>query len=496
MNSSNKTYRLITGLLVLNIVALLAFIIYILCTRPLHIFDEAVYANNVLHMAQHNEWLVYKDNGAINHFNTKPPLALYLQALCLKLFSYGEFSSRIPTLIALLAIILLFFHYTRKWKLNIAVAIIATYILLTTPGAIRTHVFLSGDLDGMLTLFLSLLIFNHLHQLQKRSLTSQSLRVMFIAFTLAFFTKSTAALLVIPSVAITYLSEGMLTKVLKKPIFYVYALTSLAVIASYYIIREKYDPGYFSLAFGSEGKRYFANVLDWHRETFWFYLQATVSKLNPVYTLLTAVLVVPFFTSGSSKNKPLVKNALLTCLIYLIIISIPQIKLEWYEAPIYPVWSFALAVMVYEVLRNVLEQSQKLVQRIAMLLALLVLPALQTVVFCKVVYTNQQYTEPEEKEGDFIKQLIHDQHVPTTLLINEEGRSPEQMEVLNYYVTALQQKHLAISIKRNVEDVKVNETLIVIDKPKLDSLNGRFYTTPLYKSAEGNYLRVNSLKMK
>ncbi|MEZ5057307.1 MAG: hypothetical protein R2879_09760 [Saprospiraceae bacterium] len=58
---------------------------------PIRIWDEAIYANNSLEMSQGDDWFILKNNGEPNLYNTKPPLMIWSQAICIKLFGPSGF---------------------------------------------------------------------------------------------------------------------------------------------------------------------------------------------------------------------------------------------------------------------------------------------------------------------------------------------------------------------------------------------------------------------
>lgn len=465
--------------------------------RPIHIFDEAIYANNSLEMAQNNEYMVYTNNGTINHYNTKPPFVLILQALSFKLFSYSEFALRLPTLSALAGIFFLLYRSCVTLRLPLPIGILSAYILLTTPGAIRTHVFLTGDLDGVLVFFTTLIVFNHLKQLHEKQITSCSIACLFLGFTLGYFTKSTAILLILPSIIISYAYEGLLLTLLKNRFFYLYLSLSVVAIVLYYVVREKYDPGYFDLAFTSEFKRYTSNVLPWHVQPVYFYFEKTITQLNPVYTLITAILSAPYFYLKTAKYKRIVFNLFFICITYIVVISISKVKLEWYEAPVFPLWSFALAVMIFELYFPAVKAiANKPAYRYLFFSSIFLFTTFQSIFFYNIFKYNQENIEPQEKEGSLIKQLIKTNRSSFyTVLIDAEENSAEQYDVLNFYVkSAKLNNNITINVKTNIGEVAVGDTLIVSHQPNLDSLENKFYTNTLCKNKLGKYLVIDSLK--
>ena len=110
--------HLILIVLGLSCFLLLTLILFSIYQQPIYIWDEAIYANNSLEMAQHHNYLVYTNNGVPDHYNSKPPMALWLQSISFQLFSFSEFALRLPTFLALIGIIALFYLTSKKLNEN------------------------------------------------------------------------------------------------------------------------------------------------------------------------------------------------------------------------------------------------------------------------------------------------------------------------------------------------------------------------------------------
>lgn len=120
---------------------------------PVRIWDEAIYANNALEMAQTHEYFVLQNNGAPSLYNTKPPLAIWMQSLSMELFGINELAIRLPSILAVLGIILSLLFFIRRHFANSAgAAFICGSVLLSSSGFMRDHVAATGDLDALLCL--------------------------------------------------------------------------------------------------------------------------------------------------------------------------------------------------------------------------------------------------------------------------------------------------------------------------------------------------------
>src|SRR6185295_17365300 len=96
-------------------VALLAaaVIFYRLGQHPVYWWDEARVALNSLEMLNH-PGLVVRYDGAPELWNTKPPLAIWLNALSLTLFGVNEWALRLPAALAGIGTVLAVYNFTNR----------------------------------------------------------------------------------------------------------------------------------------------------------------------------------------------------------------------------------------------------------------------------------------------------------------------------------------------------------------------------------------------
>ena len=247
---------------------IIAFSIVVMCScfflsidanKTIDIWDEAVYANNAMEMCKTGNILVYQVNGTVNNHNSKPPLVIWLEALSFKIFGYTETAFRLPTFLALTGVIALFFVLAKRLN-NIYVGIIASLCLITCRGAIRPHVFTTGDLDGVLILVTSGIFIVHLLYLMGHVNVKKYIWTQTVLFTIGYFIKSTAVLLVLPSLAISLLAAGKMAEVARSKRLYLGMTAALVTIALYYALREHYEPGYWKVVWYSEYTRLVSDI--------------------------------------------------------------------------------------------------------------------------------------------------------------------------------------------------------------------------------------------
>lgn len=163
---------------------------------PLHVFDEARLANNALEMTQNGNIWVTHYNGEPDLWNTKPPLAVWAQAICMYFFGYTELAVRLPSALCGLATALLLYWFCATAMKDRLGGLLSVLVLVTTPGYVTAHVTRTGDYDAMLILWTTaflLLGFIGLEQGRSRTLLYSLL-----ALALGILTKSVAPLFFFP----------------------------------------------------------------------------------------------------------------------------------------------------------------------------------------------------------------------------------------------------------------------------------------------------------
>src|ERR1700759_4112840 len=121
----------------LILLALLALAIVILVlgnnSVPMLLWDESRNANNALEMSRNGHWLVTYFNGAPDHWNTKPPLLIWMMALLFRAGVSPIMSVRLPSIAAGFATVLCIFLFCRFRLQDRAAGLFAGLTLLTAP---------------------------------------------------------------------------------------------------------------------------------------------------------------------------------------------------------------------------------------------------------------------------------------------------------------------------------------------------------------------------
>lgn len=307
-------------------------------------WDEARVALNSLEMMHSANPLVVTYNGQADLWNTEPPLAIWLNALSMRVFGVNELALRLPAALASVATILAVFEFTRRIA-DRSTALLASLILLGIGGYIEIHVTRTAEFDSLLVLFSTLTTFSLYFAFDSGKFYPSAVFAV-----CGFLTKGIAGLMMAPG----YLLYAILFRKDVRPAI----LPGLAVLGAaslYLIARESTEPGYLHgvwlqhiLRFGeaadgnggSAGSYAFTLMWPWQ-------LLFRYEWTQP-----------PYFATGAfpwgcvallALIRPSRPAVFLFCCAapFILLISIAATHLNWYLAPAYPLIAVlgALAVL-------------------------------------------------------------------------------------------------------------------------------------------------------
>ncbi|MDR0364857.1 MAG: glycosyltransferase family 39 protein [Bacteroidales bacterium] len=316
-------------------------------TFPIRMWDESRLAVNAYEMYRDGDIIVTRFGESPDRWNTKPPLLIWCQALCMKIFGPGEFALRLPSAMAtfLTCCFLLFFcsKYLKKYWLGF----IAVLFLITATGYVREHGTRTGDYEAMLALFttLSYLFFFIFLETNKK----KYLYYFFIGLALGVLTKSVSCLIFLPGLAVYILCQKKLLYLLKNRDFYIGLGIFLILVFGYYITRELVGPGYLKTVYGNELGGRFLHVQDEHNHNGWYYITNFIKQNRFAFswTIPTGLLIG--LLSKDQKVKRLTLYSFIMIIGYTLFISISKTKLNWYDHPLYPFLAILAGLFCYTI---------------------------------------------------------------------------------------------------------------------------------------------------
>lgn len=432
---------------------------YLLGHPSIYIWDEAVYVNASWDMAHGASWLV-----PVNPtYNTKPPLVLWLQALCLKVIPSAEWAVRLPSAWAVSGILLMLQYALKRWGFDIWTRVLVLICFVANEGFIRHHIGRTGDLDAVMSFFMTAYALTLLDAIVQRRWTHRHVVAFFIAVVGAFYSKSIGGWLLLAPLLFVWLLSP-LRIVLIRPRFWIAGASALMVCMAYYLVREMMQPGYLDLVIHSEYMRMFSNVMPWHEHGPAYYfsnfkLLGTYYPWNIVLALSTVTGL--FFIKDSKVKEHLIRWIILGAG-FMLMITIPAVKLEWYDAPAYPWFALIIGGVIGHFVSRAPESMRWLILIPAALLLWRKMDFIQKDQFAR---------HPFEYEGAMLRDVK--EMMPNKVYMEVEH--PEHQLQLDFY-----RKWIAEQTGKNVEvvdtisNVVEGDQLLISQKPALEKIQSLY----------------------
>ncbi|HKC36256.1 MAG TPA: glycosyltransferase family 39 protein [Chitinophagaceae bacterium] len=476
------------------LVALCFCLCYHFLQPGLKSWDEAVYANNAIEMSKNGHYWVMYNDGQPDFFNTKPPLVIWLQSLFISIFGVNEFAVRLPSFISLFLVVIFLFRFLKRRTNSIALPYMAEGILLSSYGFTGFHGFATGDLDATLCLWTtlySLIIFDKII-LDDGMPPPKWMYISGLFFFLAFLTKSAAALLPLPGLLVSLFLFKRQSIVFRNKNFYATLFILISLIAGYYLMMEYKQPGYFSHAWQSEYKRIYSNIMPWHSHSFFYYFKNLGFRFFPwVWLLIPSIFLALRSKSGTIKRLTLFCSVFVAC--YFLIISIPSVKLEWYDIPAYPFLAIIASVAFLELLNRVKLFFKNKKKEIC--LSGLMLFSLLTAFVLKATLNkikNPPFKEPLEREGNALRSLINDKTI-RNLKILMYAEHPEHYNQVNFYKEKyFENKQVKPVILRDVKLIRAGDTVLLCQIEKLQGIK-KIQADTIQKTGDCLLLYIKSI---
>lgn len=335
------------GLLGFFIIISLPFFLF-LGRDSIQIWDEARNTLNLYEMYQSKNYLVMTYHGTPDMWNTKPPLLHWIQSIFIEIFGFNEFAIRLPSAIAGFLTCVIIWYFFKKNYTNKYLPYIASFVLASSRGFIDIHSARTGDYDSLLVLFSTisaLSIYSYIDTLR-----SKYLYYFFISLSLGVLTKSIAILLILPGIGLFILLSRNVLTILKSKHFYLGSLIFVVIVSSFYLLREKYNPGYIDAVLENEILGRYNKGLEGNENPFNFYYENFKTRFKWWLYFIPIGLLFGFL----NKNARFTRLTLFSASIFIthfLIISSAKTKLLWYELPEYPFLSIIVSIGLLGILK-------------------------------------------------------------------------------------------------------------------------------------------------
>jgi len=120
-------------------------------------WDESLYAISAWEMLHAQEWIGTRFLGALDYYNTKPPLNIWLIALTFKAFGVSLWSLRLISSLSAFCTVAVLQHWTKRC-FGAATGVCAGAVLATTFGFVYVHSGRTADADALFALLVLLTV--------------------------------------------------------------------------------------------------------------------------------------------------------------------------------------------------------------------------------------------------------------------------------------------------------------------------------------------------
>lgn len=462
-------------------VALLLFAALFFCNDlgkfPILQWDEARYVNNSVEILRNGHWLDFRMDGQIDTWNFKPPLVLWLQVLSMKIWGATEWGVRFPTVLAGIGIVLLLFWFSVKVLQSPRIGLITGLFFLASSGFIGPHMGRTADLDAVQTFFTTLYSLLFIRYLLEGQHPRNTFALLGALLVMAFLCKGMPGLLLLPYLFIISLLHGNYKKVLLTKYLYLFGVAALLLCAGYYLLRDLNHPGYWEMVKKSEFNRFSGKGVEWHIQPASFYVDNFVASKRyfPLIYLLPLTLSA-FFFLGAERLRKVFTYLWVIVAGYLIFISIPPVKLEWYDAPLYPFFALLFGIAVSEGASKLAGQFK--IPAAATSLALVITLACCFLpyrhIWQKVQYAPEKMSD-FEWEGVFIRQLQEAHPDWLDYVILKQVKHPEHLDQVKFYQKTFEYRfHAPITVESDPQQIRPGRRVLVSQPALSDSIRSRF----------------------
>jgi 4-amino-4-deoxy-L-arabinose transferase-like glycosyltransferase len=419
-----------------------------------------MFAVNAYEMSNNHNFIVPFYKNLPDMWNTKPPLQLWFQVAFIKLIGFNELAIRLPSALASSgSAILLFFFFKKRTSIILALCLFLVFI--SSGGISSFHAGRTGDADALLSFFIlcyCLAFYKWLFENNEKSILH-----FFIFLTLAFLTKSIAALLFLPAVLILIIYFRKSKTLFISKWFYMGLALFLGVSISFLLLRDAQNSGYIGIVLKNDVNR-INNVIESHIEPFDFYFNQLFS-----YRFIWFLFVLPgiLLLYLNPKHKQNAIFIMLLFISYFSIISYSTTKLEWYDLPLFPLLSVCAAYVLYYIYSKT-ESLQTSKNSILFLCFTFSVP-------CYFAFRTAYKSEinPAEKKLEILTEYAF-KNSKNNALNGVVFLTPDFDRALYFYKYKLNTKGLDFQITKSIDDIQNNTSVIVANDSLKLALTKKF----------------------
>jgi hypothetical protein len=211
---------------------------------------------------------------------------------------------------------------------------------------------------------------------------------------------------VVPGVGVFVyvIARGRWPRLFQTPWYALAALVVVALVGGFYALREWTGPGYLAAVMNNELAGRYLHGMSGHIEPASYYL-FMVFYLFAFGPLLGLLFISPFLRWKPSKSAAFLVYANCVIVAFFLVYSLSPTKIFWYLAPIYPILSIAIAVVIERLLRMLPYRPDQPVQTAPILIAIAALYLAGNAVAEKLVLLPRRENIPQGRYGQVFAEL-------------------------------------------------------------------------------------------
>lgn len=320
-------------------------------TLPMELWDESRNAVNALEIARDGHWMVPTFAFAPDHWNTKPPLLIWIMAALLRTGMEPMLALRLPSIVATMASVLLAYAAGAVLLRDRLAGLMAGLLLTSSLLFLGDHVGRTGDYDALLSLLTLgyVLCAGRAIEAPRETAVRWIIATAILLF-LALLTKDVAAGMAGPGLLAYAIARRRLLAVLRDWRYWAAIIGVAAGFGCWLALRESLDPGYIAASmFNDVGGRFLTDI-DSHAHGPTYYLSVLFHGCEPTVLLLPMALAAR--EDPDPARRRLCLLLLLSAASWLLAISASTSKCYWYAAPIAPLFAIAVGAGTATFLRR------------------------------------------------------------------------------------------------------------------------------------------------
>jgi len=340
-------------------------------TLPMALWDESRNANNAIEMTITGGWMVPTFDGSPDHWNTKPPLLIWIMALLLRSDIDPMLAVRLPSIFATMGSVLLVYLACRMIIRDRLAGVLGGLLVLSSVLFMGDHVGRTGDYDALLSFLVLGFVLCAGHYIDHpEDRPGVWIGASGVFLFLAIMTKGVAAGMAVPGLLAYAVGRRRIGGITRDWRAWVTVFGVVAGASLFLVIRESLDPGYLASVWYNDVSGRLLIALDDHAEGPGFYLFVLAMTFQPAVPLSPTLLFVLGKHDPTRRNLCLL--VVLTAASWVMVLSGASTKINWYIAPAVPLLAIAIAASTAGCLRRMRWSRGRLVVLAPMCIALAV----------------------------------------------------------------------------------------------------------------------------